>query len=87
MDAVKAEKIFPFSVPIVLGTLLTERHVRKMDPAMRGMIVKESPSLTSHVIHLLVKCPPFVSDRDFVNITFIYIFKDGSVLVGMYLFL
>eukprot|EP01084_Bolivina_argentea_P192039 329736_1 len=81
LDIVKCDKLFPYSVPVIIGVFFNEDHVRKMDPSIKDLIVKGSPSDTCHIIHILVKCPGFIADRDFLNIGAVYFFKDGSVLI------
>eukprot|EP00483_Globobulimina_turgida_P011899 UN11921 len=52
-----------------------------MDPSIKSLKLISTTSLTSHIIHICVKCPPFVTDRDFLNTCGIYMLKDGSCLI------
>merc|ERR1719334_2915168 len=61
---------------------MNDKHVRAMDPVIAGMAVKAEPSMTSAVIHLRVKLPAFLTNRDFVNVASFYILKDGSMILA-----
>ena len=82
IEIVKAEKTFSFPIHIVIATFMKASNWKQIDDAIKKRTELKRTSKSSHVFHMLCKCPWPVSDRDMVSVNFVYPFQDGSVLYG-----
>eukprot|EP01083_Nonionella_stella_P188979 697829_1 len=85
LEIVKAEKVLALPLVAVVGVLFSEKHVYRMDPVLKNMQMihgAAGESVSTALVHLFVKCPFPLTDRDFANVAMLYFFEDGSCLMG-----
>eukprot|EP01084_Bolivina_argentea_P252656 424128_1 len=78
----KGESVIVYPTSVVAGILLNGKHRQKYDLSAGTDTLVEAMSMTSFVIHSIIKTPMIIANRDICCILFVYCFRDGSMIMG-----